>query len=118
MKYLKRFNENFVEFALTPSDKEFLAGKIFRLHNIPIEYKTEATKLIQYITKAQNSLITGLELHPLLNEKIKKYKLPSGFSMGVDKDGYFIHTHRARSKSYPTPDGVTVEEIEKVDSSG
>jgi hypothetical protein len=44
------------------------------------------------------SKITGLRLHPLLRKKISEGNYPDGFDMGIDKNGYFIHTHRARSK--------------------
>jgi hypothetical protein len=38
--------------------------------------------------------------------------------MGIDKDGYFIHTHRARSKSYETPEKISVKDIKFIDSTG
>lgn len=62
--------------------------------------------------------VSGLKVHPDLEKKIKEAGLPSGFSMGVDKDGYYIHTHRARSKSKATPTGFTNKEIKFVDSTG
>ena len=62
--------------------------------------------------------VTDLQLHPDLKKKIESEGLPSGFSMGVDKDGYFIHTHRARSKSRTNPSGFTNKEIKFVDSTG
>ena len=37
---------------------------------------------------------------------------------GIDKNGYFIHTHRARSKSHKTPKGITNKEIKFIDSTG
>lgn len=43
---------------------------------------------------------------------------PNGFDMGIDEDGFFIHTHRARSKSHEKPDGITVKEMEFIDSTG
>jgi hypothetical protein len=62
--------------------------------------------------------VSGLNLHPDLEKKIKGEGLPSGFSMGVDKGGYYIHTHRARSKSRSNPSGFTQKEIKFVDSTG
>lgn len=62
--------------------------------------------------------VSGLQLHPDLSTKIEKEGLPSGFSMGVDKDGYFIHTHRGRSKSRTNPAGFTKTEIKFVHSTG
>lgn len=62
--------------------------------------------------------VSGLQLHADLRKKIENEGLPSGFSMGVDKDGYYIHTHRARSKSRTNPSGFTKTEIKFVDSTG
>ena len=62
--------------------------------------------------------VTELNIHPDLQKKIDEENLPSGFSMGVDKDGYFIHTHRARSKSHLKPDNITAKEIKFIDGTG
>lgn len=62
--------------------------------------------------------VSGLKIHPDLQKKIDEEGLPSGFSMGVDKNGYYIHTHRARSKSRINPSGFTQKEIKFVDSTG
>jgi len=59
-----------------------------------------------------------LQLHRDLKKKIKEMGLPEGFSMGVDKDGYYIHTHRARSKSYEKPDAISIKDIKFIDSTG
>ncbi len=112
MKHLKYFKESF-EF-----DKNEKINKIKNLKKLPKEYKEVAYKLVQYITHAENGKVTGLSLHPDLKKKIDENGYPSGFSMGVDKNGYFIHTHRARSKSHPKPDGITVKEMKFIDSTG
>ena len=39
-------------------------------------------------------------------------------SLGKDKDGYFCYTHRARSKSYPTPQQIPKTKIEFIESTG
>ena len=39
-------------------------------------------------------------------------------SLGKDKDGYFCYTHRARSKSYPTPQQIPKSKIEFIESTG
>lgn len=38
--------------------------------------------------------------------------------MGIDKDGYFIHTHRARSKSFETPSKITAKAMKFIESTG
>lgn len=62
--------------------------------------------------------VSGLNKHPDLEKKIEEEGLPSGFSMGVDKDGYYIHTHRARSKSYANPGKISAKDIKFIDSTG
>lgn len=62
--------------------------------------------------------VSDLQLHPDLKKKIESEGLPSGFGMGVDKNGYYIHTHRARSKSRTNPSGFTHKEIKFIDSTG
>ena len=38
--------------------------------------------------------------------------------MGKDDDGYFIYTHRARSKSYESPEKIPVKDIDFIESTG
>jgi hypothetical protein len=42
----------------------------------------------------------------------------SGVTLGKDDDGYFVYTHRARSKSYPDPHGIPQKKIDFVESTG
>ena len=112
MKHLKYFRESF-EF-----NKEEKIAKIKNLKKLPKEYKEEVYKLIEYSTSAKNGKVTGLLLHPELKKKIDENGYPSGYSMGVDKDGYFIHTHRARGKSHLKPSGITAKEMKFIDSTG
>jgi len=41
-----------------------------------------------------------------------------GCSVGKDKDGYFAYTHRARSKSYESPQKIPVKTLKFIDSTG
>lgn len=41
-----------------------------------------------------------------------------GVGVGRDDDGVFVHTHRARSKSYPDMDSIPTKDLEFVDSTG
>ncbi len=88
------------------------------LKKLPTEYKEVATDLLKSYSTAKNGKVTGLELHPDLKKKIADNDYPSGFDMGVDKNGYFIHTHRARSKSHEEPDAIPVKDIKFIDSTG
>jgi hypothetical protein len=42
----------------------------------------------------------------------------SGVSMGADKNGFFVYTHRARSKSHNTPLNIPKKEIDFIESTG
>lgn len=41
-----------------------------------------------------------------------------GCSMGRDKDGFYVYTHRARSKSYPRPGAIPKDRVRFVESTG
>jgi hypothetical protein len=42
----------------------------------------------------------------------------SGVSLGTDNQGYFVYTHRARSKSYPSPEKIPDKAVKFIDSTG
>lgn len=111
MNYIKKFEKFFSKDKLSIEDHIFYA-------RIPKEYKEIALTLLQPYTKVKKSVIYELQLHPDLKKKIKEKNLPDGFSMGIDKNGYFLSTHRARSKSHPSPDKITIKEIKFIDSTG
>lgn len=111
MKHIQLFEA----FHFSP---ELKREEIKKLRGLNKERKETAQKLVQYITHAKSGKVTGLRLHPLLAKKIRTQGLAKGFSMGLDKDGWFIHTHRARSESREEPDGFTKKEIKWIDSTG
>lgn len=41
-----------------------------------------------------------------------------GVSISKDKDGYYAHTHRARSKSYPSVEAIPASKLKFIDSTG
>lgn len=86
--------------------------------HLPKEIKEKAIKLVQPGTKVKKGKIYGLKRHPDLSKKIHEKNLPDGFSMGMDKDGYFIYTHRCRSKSSEEAGKIPVKSIRFVDSTG
>lgn len=107
-----------LESSLNKKDSKDIKDVILGLKGIDKDRKQEALSLLKGYTKAGSSKITGLNLAKSLRDKIKKGGYPSGFDMGIDKDGYFIHTHRARSKSYSSPDKISVKDIKFIDSTG
>lgn len=66
-------------------------------------------------TYHEGGRVHGLSKPNVLREKSNK---SNGVSMGADKKGFYVYTHRARSKSKPTPDKITVTEIEFIESTG
>jgi hypothetical protein len=118
LKYsnLIKVYENFV--MLNEKKKEVDIKTSIKYLKIPKEYKEFALRSLKQYSKAGNGKITGLNLHPDLSKKITEKDLPRGFDMGVDKNGYYIHTHRARSKSHENPADITIKEIRFVDSTG
>ena len=95
-----------------------IQDKIKFVRGISNEMKDIALGHLKQYTKANKGKITGLELHSDLKKKIKENNLPDGFDMGIDKDGYYIHTHRARSKSYQSPEKISIKDIKFIDSTG
>jgi hypothetical protein len=41
-----------------------------------------------------------------------------GVSIKEDKNGFYAATHRARSKSYSSPDKIPVKDLKFIDSTG
>jgi hypothetical protein len=112
-KYSKSINDK--DDSLKAKKEQIMRMKL------PKEIKEIAVELMSssaISTHIKNGKVTGLELHPDIKKKIKDKNLPDGFSMGVDKDGFFIHTHRGRSKSYDSPGKISVKDIKFIDSTG
>ena len=42
----------------------------------------------------------------------------AGMSLGLDKDGYFVYTHRWRSKSYKTPHAIPKSKLKFCETTG
>jgi len=111
MKYIKTFEKHSIGDKLSIEDH-------IKNARIPKEYKEVALGLLTQFTEVKKSKIYGLELHPDLKKKIRENNLPNGFHMCIDKNGYYISTHRCRSKSHKSPDKITFKEIKFIDSTG
>ena len=62
----------------------------------------------------------GGRVHGLImpKELIDKTSKSKGVSLGADKDGFFVYTHRQRSKSYESPEKISIKDIEFTESTG
>lgn len=115
---LERIIKRVISEKQLSTDNRSIQDKIKYVRGVSNELKEIALSHLGSYTKANKGKITGLELHDDLKKKIKEKNLPSGFDMGIDKDGYYIHTHRARSKSHESPSKITEKEIKFIDSTG
>jgi hypothetical protein len=82
---------------------------------IPAKMKEEILKYVTSSSRYNNGRVFGLA-KPSAMAKISSKV--SGCSMGADKDGFFVHTHRARSKSFATPLKITKKAIDFIESTG
>ena len=41
-----------------------------------------------------------------------------GVSLGADDDGFFVYTHRARCKSYDSPEKIPNDKIKYIETTG
>ena len=53
-------------------------------------------------------------LQKSISKNGKKYCV----GVGKDDDGYFVHTHRARSKSYPNKKDIPIKDLKFIESTG
>jgi hypothetical protein len=85
MKHLKTFESHSKSIEGVVDIKDTIKN----LHKISKENKEVALNLLNSYTKAGKGKITGLQLHTDLKKKIKEGDYPSGYDMGIDKNGYF-----------------------------
>jgi hypothetical protein len=95
--------------------KSKVAIQLERSRIIPSTMKGKIQKYINSSSRYHNGLILGLRKPPSMGKISKKI---SGVSFGADKNGFFVYTQRARSKSHPDPLRITKCEIDFVESTG
>ncbi len=67
-------------------------------------------------TVRRGILISKLKVNEMTTPRLSgRYR---GTSIGRDRQGYFVTTHRARSKSHPTAASITLREITWIRSTG
>ena len=84
-----------------------------RSQSIPKEMKEE----IQKYLGGGSSYHEGGRVHGLKIPKVKG-KTFKGVSLGADKDGFYVYTHRAASKRYKSPDKIPQKDIDFIESTG
>jgi hypothetical protein len=89
---------------------------LMRSKSISKEMKEE---ILKYFTGG-STYHEGGRVHGLSKTKELTDKTPkaSGVSLGADKDGFFVYTHRARSNSHVSPGKIPIKEINFIESTG
>ena len=88
--------------------------EIFEINNWRDEYCAEKI-YADYFLNNLNEKKKSFENVPKPKELQTKM---DGVSLGKDKDGYFVYTHRARSKSYKTPNLIPDSKIKFIETTG
>ena len=91
----------------SPDDKKDVKGKVERSEKLSKEMKDAINPLITSNSEYREGKVFRL-----------KYPHSKGCSLGADKDGFFVFTHRARSKSKPTIDKIPQKDIKFIESTG
>jgi hypothetical protein len=60
---------------------------------------------------------TGVDTRGLMAQAAKDPRFAE-VGMGVDEDGHYVKTHRARSKSYDLPDDIPQSEVDRIAATG
>lgn len=89
---------------------------LMRSKSISKEMKIEILKYFNGgSTYHEGGRVHGLSKPKEFTEKSPK---SSGVGLGADKNGFYVYTHRARSKSHASPEKIPVKEINFIDSTG
>jgi len=94
------------------SDRIYSKEGLIASRTIPQEMKD---KILPYVTS--QSYYMNKKMFDLAIPKIKG-KSFNGVDIGADKDGFFVFTHRARSKSYSTIADIPNKDIKFIESTG
>jgi hypothetical protein len=114
-KFKKTANEHLVPESVDellekydPDADKDVKGKVERSKKIPKELKEQIYPLIvNGQTRYNNGIVTRL-----------KYSESKECDLGADKNGFFVLTHRARSKSYESVDKIPEKDIKFIESTG
>lgn len=82
---------------------------------IPAKMKPAIEKLLTSESQYRNGRVFRLKMPPGMGKISSKIK---GVSLGADSKGFFVYTHRCRSKSSPNPLKITKREIDFIESTG
>jgi hypothetical protein len=82
---------------------------------IPASMKAKILPLVTSSSRYNNGMMFGLRKPSGMSSISSKI---SGVSFGADGKGFFVYTHRCRSKSYVNPLKIPKKQIDFVESTG
>jgi len=93
-----------------------IVNSINKSKKIPKELKNEIIKLVN----SNSEYIMGGFIKELTKPKelIDKCDEINGVSLGADKNGFYVYTHRARSKSSKSPEMIPIKAIKFIETTG
>lgn len=94
------------------SDYTQTKESIMKSKTISKEMKEEILKYLAGGSTYHEGQIRGLRIPDIEGKSF------NGVSMGADKNGFFVYTHRARSKSHASPNKISDKEIKFIESTG
>ena len=89
--------------------------KIQLSRKLSAKMKEDILKYTTSSSRYDNGRVFGLTMPSSMYKISSKVR---GCSMGADKDGFFVYTHRARCKSFATPMKITKKCIDFIESTG
>lgn len=101
--------------SILGQDKPDVKKQIQSSRKLSAKIKEEILKYTTSSSRYDNGRVFGLT-KPSGMAKISSKV--SGCSMGADKDGFFVYTHRARCKSFLSPMKITKKCIDFIESTG
>lgn len=101
--------------ALLGQEKPDVKRQIQSSRKLSAKMKEEILKHTTSSSRYDNGRVFGLTKPSGMGKISPKV---SGCSMGADKDGFFVYTHRSRCKSFPSPMKITKKCIDFIESTG
>ena len=88
---------------------------IQRSRTLPAKMKDEILKYAVLSSQYNNGVVTKLKIPAEMKAISKKI---DGCNLGADKNGFFVYTHRARSKSFSSPLKIDKKSIDYIETTG
>lgn len=100
------------DYGLLLEKKNKIGNKLQKSRKILKNMKEKITKYLKYDSLYNNGVVLNLKKPRI------KGKTFAGVGLGADKNGFFVYTHRSRSRSYSEPDKIPDKKISSIKSTG